>query len=172
MRYDEVKRAALAFLLKRNPDYAPVGIAHTGYVACLSALLARARGLDMEIAQTAAYLHDLWLHWHSPYDAETARRHAHEGALLAAEILREIGAYTDNEIAAVSAMIENHDFLDQTDDPMSEVLKDADMLSHYLNASAAGREEAYHQRVRRALGEVGVTLEGAAPGSPSGAQIE
>ena len=36
MRYDEVKKAALAFLLEKNPDYAPVGIAHTGYVACLS----------------------------------------------------------------------------------------------------------------------------------------
>lgn len=160
MRYDEVKRAYFAFLLEKNPDYAPVGVAHTGYVACLSALLARARGLDMEIAQTAAYLHDLWLHWHYPYDAETARRHAREGALLAKEILRTIGAYTGAEIDTVAVMIENHDFLNQTDDPMSEVLKDADMLSHYLNASAAGREGEYHERVRRALGEVtpGVSL--------------
>lgn len=154
MRYDEVKKAALTFLLRTNPDYAPIGIAHTGYVACLSALFARMRGLDMEIAQTAAYLHDIWLHWHYPYDEETARRHAHEGALLAREMLGEIGAYRAHEIEIIATMIENHDFLDQTDDPLSEVLKDADMLSHYLNASAAGREEAFHKRVQRGLEEI------------------
>lgn len=154
MRYDEVKKAALAFLLEKNSDYAPVGIAHTGYVACLSALLARARNLDMELAQTAAYLHDLWLHWHYPYDADAARRHAHEGALLAAEMLRGIGGYRDDEIEVVATMIENHDFLGETHDPMSEVLKDADMLSHYLNASAAGRERAFHPRVPKTLAEL------------------
>ncbi len=154
-RYDAVKKAALAFLLEKNPDYAPVGIAHTGYVACLSALLARARGLDMDLAQTAAYLHDLWLHWHFPYDAQTVRRHAHEGALLAVEVLRGIGGYREDEIATVVAMIENHDFLDEVNDPMSEVLKDADMLSHYLNASAVGREADFHERVRKTLAQMG-----------------
>jgi putative nucleotidyltransferase with HDIG domain len=167
MRYDEVKKAALAFLIEKNPDYAPVGIAHTGYVACLSALLARSRGLDMELAQTAAYLHDLWLHWHYPYDAEIARRHAHEGALLAGEILRGIGAFCADEMETVATMIENHDFLEEINDPMSEILKDADMLSHYLNASAAGREADFHPRVRRTLEELtGENGEGSALALP------
>ncbi|MGI6239288.1 MAG: HD domain-containing protein [Christensenellales bacterium] len=162
-RFDDVKARALSFLLDKNPDYAPVGIAHLGYAACLCALIARARGLDMELAQTAGYLHDLWLHWHHPYDAETARRHASEGAILAEGMLRETRAYTDDEIYTVRRMIENHDFTDQTHDGMSEVMKDADMLSHYLNASAAGRECEFHPRAAKVLAELNADLDISAP---------
>ena len=158
-RFDDLKARALSFLLDKNPDYAPVGVAHLAYSASLSALIARKRGLDMEIAQTAGYLHDLWLHWHVPYDDAVARRHAAEGAHLAEHMLRETRAYTDDEICTVRRMIENHDFLEQTHDEMSEIMKDADMLSHYLNASAAGRESAFHARVAKVLAELGVDVD-------------
>ena len=61
---------------------------------------------------------------------------------------------TPEEIETVARMIENHDFTRQTDDPMSEILKDADMLSHYLNASALGREEEFNPRAALALEEM------------------
>lgn len=153
-RFDRLKIKVAGFLMENNPGYAPIGIAHLAYSACLGALIARKRGLDMDIAQTAAYLHDVWLHLHAPYTDETVRMHAHEGALMAERFMREMGEYSEDEINTVATMIENHDFTSQTDDPMSELMKDADMLSHYLNASAAGREGDFNPRAGSTLNEL------------------
>lgn len=153
-RFDRLKMKVTRFLMENNPDYAPTGVAHLAYSACIGALLARRRGQDMDMAQTAGYLHDVWLHLHAPYDEATVKLHAHEGALLAERFMREMGEYTEDEIGVVIAMIENHDFTVRRDDPMSEIMKDADMLSHYLNASAAGREDEFNPRAAAALYEL------------------
>jgi uncharacterized protein len=158
-RFDRLKTMVVNFLMENNPGYAPIGISHLAYSACLCALLARKRGLDMEIAQTAGYLHDVWLHLNAPYDDGICARHAREGARLAEKIMREHGGYADEEIETVCRMIENHDFTAQEDDPMSEIMKDADMFSHYLNASAAGREGDFHARASDVLREFGVSVE-------------
>ena len=154
-RYDKLKTMVVEFLMEKNPDYAPIGISHLNYSACLCALLARKRGQDMDMAQTAGLLHDVWLHLHAPYDQETVRLHAHEGALMAADFMERHGEYSPGDIAVVTRMIENHDFTSQVDDPMSEIMKDADMLSHYLNASAAGREGDFNPRAADVLRELG-----------------
>jgi len=153
-RFDRLKIKVTDFLMEKNPSYAPIGIAHLAYSACLGALLARKRGLDMDIAQTAGYLHDVWLHLNAPYTGETVKLHAHEGALLAERFMREMGEYTEEEMATVVTMIENHDFTSQVDDPMSEIMKDSDMFSHYLNASAAGREGDFNPRAAKTLYEL------------------
>ena len=153
-RFDRLKERVAVFLFENNPGYAPVGLAHLAYSACIGAILARKRGGDMDMAQTAGFLHDVWLHLHAPYDDETVRLHAHEGALLAEKFMRDMDEYSEDEIRTVTLMIENHDFTAQTDDLMSEIMKDADMLSHYLNASAAGREEEFNPRAAATLEEL------------------
>lgn len=153
-RFDRLKKKVTEFLMENNHAYAPVGIAHLAYSACIASILARKRGCDMDIAQTAAYLHDVWLHLNYPYDDATVKAHAHEGAVMAENFMREMGEYTDEEIATVALMIENHDFTAQKDDPMSEIMKDADMLSHYLNASAAGQEDRFNPRAAATLYEL------------------
>lgn len=157
-RYDKLKVMVVNFLMEKNPEYAPIGISHLNYSACLGAIMARKRGLDMDMAQTAGLLHDVWLHMNYPYDDEIAARHAHEGAVLAEKIMREHGEYSEEEIETVVRMIENHDFTSQTNDPMSEIMKDADMFSHYLNASAAGREDEFNHRAVKSLEEFGVCI--------------
>ena len=153
-RFDRLKIKVAKFLMENNPGYAPIGIAHLAYSACIAAILARKRGCDMDVAQTAAYLHDVWLHLHAPYDEATVKAHAHEGALMAERFMNEMGEYSMEEIQTVVTMIENHDFTSQTDDPMSEIMKDADMLSHYLNASAVGREDKFNPRAAATLYEL------------------
>ena len=153
-RFERLKKKVTEFLMENNPGYAPTGIAHLAYSACIAAILARKRGEDMDVAQTAAYLHDVWLHLHAPYDEATVKAHAHEGAVMAERFMREMGEYSDDEIGTVVTMIENHDFTAQTDDPMSEIMKDADMLSHYLNASAAGQEDRFNSRAKATLFEL------------------
>lgn len=153
-RFDRLKIKITNFLMENNPSYAPIGLAHLAYSACIGAILARKRGLDMDMAQTAGILHDVWLHLHAPYNDETVKLHAHEGAVMAADFMRDMGEYTEEEICTVVTMIENHDFTAQTDDPMSEIMKDADMLSHYLNASAAGSEDQFNPRAAKTLYEL------------------
>ena len=146
-RLEKIKRMALEDLLNVNHDYAATGYAHLSYAACLGALLARKRGCDMELCQAAGFLHDVWLHERAPYSQADCDAHAAEGA-------EQEGEFAPEEIETVARMIENHDFTRQTDDPMSEILKDADMLSHYLNASALGRVEEFNPRAALALEEM------------------
>lgn len=154
-RLDTVKAIVTRTLTERNPDYAPIGLAHDGYVAALSALLARLRGQDMELAQAAGWLHDVWLHLRAPYTREIAERHAEEGAVLAETLLGQLSLFSSDEIRIICQSIRLHDFTRRTDDPMSEILKDADMLSHYLNASAAGQEREFDPRAAAVLKELG-----------------
>ena len=153
-RLEKIKRMALEDLLNVNPDYAATGYAHLSYAACLGALLARKRGCDMELCQAAGFRHDVWLHERAPYSQADCDAHAAEGAKLARRMMEQEGEFAPEEIETVARMIENHDFTRQTDDPMSEILKDADMLSHYLNASALGREEEFNPRAALALEEM------------------
>ena len=153
-RLEKIKRMALEDLLNVNPDYAATGYAHLSYAACLGALLARKRGCDMELCQAAGFLHDVWLHERAPYSQADCDAHAAEGAKLARRLMEQEGEFAPEEIEIVARMIENHDFTRQTDDPMSEILKDADMLSHYLNASALGREEKLNPRAALTLEEM------------------
>ena len=96
----------------------------------------------------------MWLHELAPYSQADCDAHAAEGAKLARRMMEQEGEFAPEEIETVARMIENHDFTRQTDDPMSEILKDADMLSHYLNASALGREEEFNPRAALALEEM------------------
>lgn len=157
-RFDRLKVMVVNFLMENNPDYAPIGISHLAYSACLGALLARKRGGDMELAQTAGVLHDVWLHLNYPYDDDICARHAAEGARLAEQLMREHGGYSADEMMTVAKMIEEHDFTAQDNGLMSEIMKDADMLSHYLNASAAGREAQFNPRAAQTLREFGISV--------------
>ena len=154
LRLERIKAMVLEDLLQVNPEHAAVGYAHSAYVACLGALLARSRGCDMELCQTAGFLHDVWLHERIPYSQADCDAHAAEGAKVARRFLEDTGEYSPEETLTVVRMIENHDFTRQVDDAMSEILKDADMLSHYLNASAVGREGEFDPRAAAVLAEM------------------
>ena len=149
-RLEKLRERVYAFLAKERPDQVNKAMAHLGYAAALAGLLGMRRGLNVELCQTAAYLHDVWLYLHAPLDAEELKRHAQEGALLVPLYMDE--GYTDEEIDIVRRMVYNHDFNDRVDDPYSEVMKDADMLSHHINLCRFDTGEATHPRVKP-LGE-------------------
>lgn len=144
-RFEQLKEKVYRFLLERRPDQVNKAMSHMGYVAALAGLLGMRRGLNVELCQTAGYLHDTWLYLHAPLDAAGLKRHAAEGAALVPDFMGE--AYTAEEIETVRRMIFNHDFNDQIDDSYSEVLKDADMLAHHINLCRFDTGEATHPRV-------------------------
>lgn len=96
-------------------------------VALTSAILARKRGLNSELATMAGMLHDIYT-----YKTMITEEHAHKGAYLAKEILNELNITTDEETQIIYSAIYNHSDKDTTDSDFDEILKDADVLQHCM----------------------------------------
>ena len=103
-------------------------IAHLYGVSLAATMIAKKRGLDPEIASMAAMLHDLHAYRTGSYDD-----HAHLGADLAREILIKLKLTDDTETALICSAIYHHDDKLVVDNPMDEVLKDADVIHHCMN---------------------------------------
>ena len=101
---------------------------HLYAVASFCSLLALRRGLPAELAGIAGMLHDIATH-----KSGEAKDHARRGALEAEHILTAIGCFSHEEISAVCIAIGNHSIKAETHDPLSELLKDADVLHHSLH---------------------------------------
>ena len=106
-------------------------INHLYGVSLASTLIAKKRGLDPELAAIAAMLHDLHAYKTGSYDD-----HTHLGAELARKILEKQEDMTEEEIDIICSAIYHHDDKANIDSPMDEVLKDADVISHFLNDSS------------------------------------
>ncbi|MCR5635186.1 MAG: HD domain-containing protein [Lachnospiraceae bacterium] len=111
-----------------DPDKRTGAIAHLYGVSLAATMIAKKRGLEPEIASMAAMLHDLHAYRTGSYDD-----HAHLGADLAREILSELKLTDDTETDLICSAIYHHDDKLVVDNPMDEVLKDADVIHHCMN---------------------------------------
>ena len=117
----------------------------------ICALLAKCRGLDIELCATAGMLHDL-----SSYESGDSTNHAQRSAARAKELLAESGDFSSNEISAIAQAIFTHSSKDQVDDPMAELLKDADVLQHYLYNPSLKDGWAMNARLKALFAELGM----------------
>jgi len=117
------------------------GFVHLHGVSAAAALLALRRGLGAELAAGAGMLRD-----RSPYETGTPDNHATRGARRASEILRSQKAFTDLEIEAVRSAIAHHSDKAAVHDAFSELLKDADVLQHFLSNPEAPSLESHASR--------------------------
>lgn len=113
----------------RNDDLKKFAYIHTYGVAQLATMLAKAREADVELATIAAMLHDISLYVENcPHSV-----HAKHSAEYAKTLLTKTKLFTEEEITIVYNVIASHsDKLTRTDGKISEILKDADVLQHYL----------------------------------------
>jgi uncharacterized protein len=115
------------------------GFVHLYGVSAVAAFLAIRRGLNAECAAAAGMLHDL-----VSYETGDSRDHGTRSALRAFGILRELGTFSDSEIQIICSAIAQHSDKATVDGPFDELLKDADVLQHFLYnpnlAPAAGHE--------------------------------
>ena len=102
---------------------------HSYGVSQCAIYLSIVRGLDIELAGIAGMLHDIAI-----YAENCAHKvHAERSALLAKSILSETEEFDEEEIIAITNAIATHsDKLTRTDSRFAEMLKDADVLQHYL----------------------------------------
>jgi|GEM_PF-633385 hypothetical protein len=105
---------------------------HHHSVAQLGRILARQRNLPIEVCTAGALLHDIHVICHGTYDD-----HAHLGAPLALEILRDTGGFAGTELEQVHAIVFHHsDKHIWSTDPLAEFGKDADVLDCFLYPGA------------------------------------
>lgn len=114
-------------------------------------ILAQKRGLDIDIASVASILHDIATIVNGKY-----KDHAKLGAPIAEEILNEIGEFSKEEIETiVNAVVHHSEKEVYSNDPYSELVKDADVFdcSLYKNAEGFYRihksEEIFKEYVNR-----------------------
>lgn len=144
-RFEKLKKRVFDFLAAERPDQLLSAMTHLAGSAQLIGLLAMRSGLNVELCQTAAWLHDVWLYLHAPLDEKGLAAHGAEGEKLARGFLDESYSLEEKEI--ICRMIFNHDFNDRVNDAYSEVMKDADMLSHHINQCKADTGETPHPRI-------------------------
>jgi uncharacterized protein len=125
----EQVRQVVDQILRGQPDVDErrCGFVHLYGVAQACALLAPKRGLDAELGTVAGMLHDLWT-----YKVGDPTDHGRRGALLAREILSDLGCFAEGEIALICEAIARHCTKDQVHGAYDELLKDADVLQHHL----------------------------------------
>lgn len=132
------------------PEDRRCGFVHLYGVSAAAVLLAQRREQDAELAAVAGMLHDL-----ATYEIGTSDDHAARGARRASEILGSLGTFTRWEVEAVRSAIAHHSDKAVVHDAFSELLKDADVLQHFLSDPEAPPLEpqaARRQALRRELG--------------------
>lgn len=129
-------------------------ISHSHAVAALAALLARRRGLNVELAAICGYLHDL-----AAFERCSYEEHAFLGAERAVEVLRELGETDEKILACVRSAVLRHDDLDKTDEQMDEVLKDADLLDNAQMKARKDLRPVEAERLQRVYIELGIRQE-------------
>ena len=100
---------------------------HMKAVSAFGAMLAFKRNLDPEIATIMGLLHDI----HTILTNDPTN-HAELGAVKTGEILNELNILDREELEIVCTAIHNHSSKAIVQDGYSELLKDADVMAHYL----------------------------------------
>ncbi len=126
-------------------------VAHLYGVSLAAAMIAKKRGLDPELSSMAAMLHDLHAYKTGSYDD-----HAHKGAELAGNILRELKLTDEGETDIICSAVYHHDDKLVADSPMDEVLKDADVIHHCMNDLSKPVKEKEQARFDKLCTEFGM----------------
>ena len=151
-RLKELRKYVDAELNKmEDTDKRNSAIVHLYGVSLAATMIAKKRGLDPEIASMAAMLHDLHAYKTGSYDD-----HAHQGAELAREILGGLKLTDEVETEMICSAIYHHDDKLVTDNPMDEVLKDADVIHHCMNDLSKAIKEKEPARFNKLCAEFGM----------------
>ncbi len=111
-------------------------IAHLHGVSLSAVIIAKKREQNPELAAIAGLLHDLYAYKSGSYDD-----HAHRGADYAKEILNEMKLTSPEE----------------TNEPMDEILKDADVIDHSLVDPTKAVKEHEQERYSKLCKEFGLS---------------
>lgn len=115
----------------RDVDERRCAYIHLYGVAQSCAFIALKRDENVELATMAGMLHDIYT-----YKMMDSKEHAHKGAVLAKEILIELGITSEEDTKLICNAIYYHSDKENIHDHFTEILIDADVMQHcFYNAS-------------------------------------
>ena len=127
-RIETLRRYIDAALQGKPDEWCKIANVHLYGVAQACTLIALRRGEDAELAAMAGMLHDFCT-FRSEHPLDD---HAAMGAVLAREVLVELGLTTPGETQLICAAIHNHSDKGGRFDAFTEILIDADVMQHCL----------------------------------------
>lgn len=128
------------------------GFVHLYGVASICSMLAIKRGLNPELAAVSGMLHDI-----ASYRTGDYINHAARGSVEGKEILIKTNCFEKDEVNIICTAIANHSNKYDTDDEYSELLKDSDVLQHYLYNTSFKVAEKELVRLDNILKELGIS---------------
>jgi len=151
----EALRQVVDEIVRQQPDkeHSRCGYVHLYGVAAVCVLLGLKRGLDPHLCAVTGMLHDIW-----SYKTGDSTEHAQHSALEARQILGSTDDFAQTEIDEICKAIAQHSTKGERDGPLSELIKDADVLQHFLyNPALVGNPALkWEQRLNDVLGEFGI----------------
>ncbi len=97
---------------------------HSSGCCQIARILAQKRNLNVEIAEVASVLHDIYVIVEGKY-----KDHAKRGAPIAKQILEEIGGFSNEEMETITDAVVHHSEKENySDDPYVELVKDVDVF--------------------------------------------
>ena len=99
-------------------------------------ILAKKRGLDADLAGTAAAIHDI-----GRVVTGIQKGHAEAGYEQAREFLKATGLFTDDEVEMLAVSVKNHSSKSVIGSPLDEIVKDADVLDFHMYGYEMPRKE-------------------------------
>jgi len=124
-RLEELRHKIDKMIFKYQPDNSRYYISHLYGVSQYCTFIAVKRGLDAEIAAASGMLHDIY-----QVVEGTTKDHAIRGAVIAGDILKELGIYEKEEINIITTAISKHSKKRKVHEPYDELLKDGDVMDH------------------------------------------
>lgn len=151
-RLEKIRKLVNGVLVKNsNLDERYCGLVHLYGVSSISSLLALKRGLNVELCAVAGMLHDI-----VTYKTGNSLEHSKLGSIETRKILNEAKCFNEEEINVICKAIYNHSDKHKIDDVYDEVLKDADVLQHYLYNTNFKISEKDKNRLSILLKEAGI----------------
>lgn len=137
-RSEEVERKVIELLLNSSlPDNKRESsivweLKHSSGCLQIARMLAEKRNLDVEIAEVAAVLHDIYV-----IVAGSYKNHAKLGGPIAKELLTESSGFFQEEIETIVDAVVHHSEKDMySNNPYIELIKDADVFDCSLYKGA------------------------------------
>lgn len=149
----ESVRQVVDQIVRQQPDLekSRCGFVHLYGVAQACALLALKRGLDPELCTVAGMLHDIW-----NYKTGDPTDHAALSCAEAQKIMSDLGCFAEQEMSTVGTAVLHHSDKGRVHGDFDELLKDADVLQHYLYNTASEPRAHMKARLAKLLDELGV----------------
>ncbi|OGH38124.1 MAG: hypothetical protein A3B41_01025, partial [Candidatus Levybacteria bacterium RIFCSPLOWO2_01_FULL_37_26] len=139
-RFEKVERKVIELILSskvpdgQREDSVIFELKHASGCTQIARILAQKRKLNVEIADAAATLHDIYVIIHGTY-----KDHAKLGSFIAEKILKEINGFSKSEIATITQAVAHHSEKDiYSNNPYIELVKDVDVFDCSLYKGAEG----------------------------------